>query len=491
MKPSHATASLPAPPSAHHAELLQALADTSTDAIFAKDYQGRYLLFNRAAAQIAGVRVEDVIGRDDAALFPQQAPEIRARDVALMERGEPVTFEEELHTPIGLRIFLTTKGPLRDARSGRVNGLFGVARDVTDSVLARQRIERSEQRYRLAAAGGYVWDWDLQHGRGETHSSFWVQLGREVPADDQVFEHFSALVHPQDRERWRAALRAHIVERVPYELEFRARHADGRWRWFHTQGQAMWDETGRATYMAGTTFDITARREAEEVLQRTRGELSQLLLRLMEQERDTTQRLAQTLHDRLGQALGGARLHLDVALAHGDPQQHLQRVSMLLDDAIADVRHLLVELRPPLLQEFGLAAALDNEVRTCGADGLRIALALDCGAAASQARWPDAVEYAAFMIAREALANALRHAQAASVRLHLDGDGHRLELVAQDDGIGIADDAHQGRPGHLGLVGMRERAASIGATLSVVRGEHGGTRVHLAWQAQPHTSGTP
>jgi PAS domain S-box-containing protein len=469
------------------AQLLQTLVEHSPDVIFAKDREGRYVLFNRAAAEFAGATPGSVLGRDDDAMFPSAAAAaIRARDEAVMQQDRPQTFEETLDTALGRRTFLTTKGPMHDAE-GTI-GLFGIARDITDMVQARQRLTLSEQRFRLAAAGGDVWDWDVIGQRAESQSAFWQRLGHEPPVDADAWQRLLELMHPDDAEHWQAALREHIVDRKPYALEFRARHRNGHWRWFRTQGQAVWDEAGRATYMAGTTFDVTDRRHAEDALLRTQSELSHLTRRLMDQERETTARLAQSLHDRLGQALGGARLHLDLAIddAAGVGTQRLGRVSTLLDAAIGEVRRVLVELRPPLLAEQGLAAALDNEVRRGAASGLGVAVRLDASAPATKARWPEAVEHAAFMIAREGLANALRHAQAAHVRLTLTGDGQWLDLRVDDDGHGIADDERLGRPGHLGLVGMRERAASIGAALSIERrsaaGERG-TTLRLAWAA--------
>jgi signal transduction histidine kinase len=367
-----------------------------------------------------------------------------------------------------------------------VVGLFGISRDITQMVRARQDLTRSEQRFRLAAAGGHVWEWDLVGHRAETQSSFWQRLGHEPPADADAPRRLIELMHPDDRDLWQAALHAHIVGRQPYELEFRARHRLGHWRWFRTQGQALWDEAGRATYMAGTTFDVTDRRNAEDALLRTHSALSSLTQRLMEQERESTTRLAQLLHDRLGQTLASARLHLDLALeqaavALGMDGARLGRVSSLLDDAIGEVRRLLVELQPPLLQEQGLAAALDNEARRAAAEGLEARIHFEAQALAATVRWPDMVEHAAFMVAREALANVLRHAGASQVWLVLSGDGRRLELRVEDDGRGIADNDRNGRPGHLGLVGMRERAASIGARLSVERRPEGGTIVRLCW----------
>ena len=184
-----------------------------------------------------------------------------------------------------------------------------------------------------------------------------------------------------------------------------------------------------------------------------------------------------------------SRLHFDLAALQA--QEHvsepLQRVSSLLDEAISEVRRVLVELRPPLLQEHGLAAALDNEVRRGAGHGLGVAVRMESGAGALHARWPESVEHAAFMIAREGLANALRHAQATSVHLRLDGDGSWLLLQLLDDGRGIAEGEQQGRPGHLGLVGMRERAASMGAKLTVEPASGGGTQVRLEWRAAPAT----
>jgi PAS domain S-box-containing protein len=475
---------------ARSARLLQVLADNSPDAIFAKDAEGRYILLNRAAAATLNTTADTVLGKDDTALMPTHAAAIRQRDVEIMQLDRPAMFEEELDTPRGRRVFLTTKGPLREAGPGhKPFGVFGIARDVTERVEARQLLEHSEQRYRLASAGGYVWDWDLENRRGEAQSSFWQRLGHEAPPDGGAFDKLVELTHPDDRPRLQAAVRAHLLHRAPYELEFRARHRSGQWRWFHTQGQAVWRADGRAHYMAGTTFDITARREAEESLRRARVELSELLRRLMDQERETTVRLAHSLHDQLGQVLCGARLHLDLVRTRAPQTEGLEHVSVLLDDAIAEVRRVLVDLRPPLLQEQGLATALDNEVRRDTHRNLTVDVRLHCRGTTTLARWPDRVEHAAFMVAREALTNALRHAQARAVVLHLAGDGTWLDLQVCDDGRGIADEERQSRPGHLGLVGMRERAASIGAALVVQRTSPGGTRVQLRWREREPVPG--
>ena len=126
----------------------------------------------------------------------------------------------------------------------------------------------------------------------------------------------------------------------------------------------------------------------------------------------------------------------------------LLRTSAFVDAAVADVRGLLVELRPPLLREQGLAAALDNELlRDLDGD--------------------------------------------ADVNLQLlAGDSQTLRLSVRDDGRGIADADRAVRPGHLVLVGMRERAIATGARLEVLRQAEGGAEVRVRWGASAPDSRT-
>jgi PAS domain S-box-containing protein len=137
-------------------QLLDAIAEQSEDPIFAKDLEGRYLLFNRAAAGFVGKPANEVIGKDDLQLFPaEQAARIQANDRRGIDEGRMVVTEEVLDTALGQRVFHATKGPLYDS-GGRVIGSFGISRDVTDATRAddelRQRNEELE-RFNRATVG--------------------------------------------------------------------------------------------------------------------------------------------------------------------------------------------------------------------------------------------------------------------------------------------------------------------------------------------------
>ncbi len=126
--------------------LLDTIADISPDAIYAKDLTGRYLLCNREAARLIGRESNAPLGFDDNAIFPaEQAEAMRRNDRQVIEKNQQVTFEETVQTVDGVRTFLATKGPLRDA-NGRIIGIFGIARDVTE------RLENERQLRKISLA---------------------------------------------------------------------------------------------------------------------------------------------------------------------------------------------------------------------------------------------------------------------------------------------------------------------------------------------------
>lgn len=180
-------------------QLLDAIIGSSTDAIFAKDSAGRYLLFNNEAARLTGKTQEEVIGCDDRTLFPpEQAKLIMANDHAVIENRKTVTVQEKLTTADGEVMFLATKGPLFDAE-GRVFGLFGISRDITKLKQVEDALQR--QTGELLARNAEL----------ERFNS--VVVGREL----EMIE-LKRLVNALSRELGRTP---------PYPLDFVGSSADG------------------------------------------------------------------------------------------------------------------------------------------------------------------------------------------------------------------------------------------------------------------------
>jgi signal transduction histidine kinase len=196
------------------------------------------------------------------------------------------------------------------------------------------------------------------------------------------------------------------------------------------------------------------------------------------------QRLARELHDAVTQTLFSSTLIADVlpALYERDAeegQRHLQQLRRLTRGALAEMRSLLVELRPGALNDLPLPDLLKQL-----ADGVQGRTMLEVTVHVSGqpfARLPDPVHVAVYRVAQEALTNVVKHAGAQHATLDVQYRPDGLVLRVEDDGRGF--DPRQRAPGHLGLGIMRERAQGIGATLQVRSRPGAGTQLTLTWRA--------
>ena len=205
-------------------------------------------------------------------------------------------------------------------------------------------------------------------------------------------------------------------------------------------------------------------------LQRSR----ERLVRAQEEER---RRIRRDLHDGLGPVLATAVFQVDDArdITATDPARADEQLAALrttLQEAVADIRRLVYALRPPALDELGLASALAEEVARFNAHGSGPRITLDSPEALPVL--PAAIEVAAYRIALEAVTNAVRHsgAGACSVTLGVNGG---LELEILDDGVGLTKES---RGSGVGLASMSERANELGGALRVEHRRGGGTLVH-------------
>ena len=186
--------------------------------------------------------------------------------------------------------------------------------------------------------------------------------------------------------------------------------------------------------------------------------------------------LARELHDAPLQELAGVIRRLELL-----PEARRENDQLR---AVADqLRGMATELRPPVLDDLGLAAAIEFVAEKEASDTISIVVDLDDRAGLDAAsRPPAAVELALFRIAQEAIANAIRHAQPATIRVTGLVSPSRVELDITDDGRGLLDKEVRGaaRRGRLGLASIRRRAQAIDAEVTI-EGSGSGTRVHVRW----------
>src|SRR2546425_989524 len=402
-------------------------------------------------------------------------------DAEVLSRGVPLQFEESARYIEGERVSVVAKFPLPDA-SGAVTGVGGVATDITE----RKRTEQAlrEQRTLLAEAqnlaGLGCWEWDPASRRvtwsDELYRIYGVERERFTPS----FEGYLERVHPDDREQARATLARALADGRGFIFDERIVRPDGEVRYLRSRGEVLRDDQGRSLQVLGACLAMTEQKNSEAALRAAADNLQALTRRLVEAEEAEPRRIARELHDRVGQNLSALNINLDLALGAAGASPLRRRIEdsvSLVDATLQSIESVMAELRPPLLDEYGLGAALgwyaEEFSRRTG-----IAVALRDGKDAAAGLRPEAA-VALFRIAQEALNHVAKHAGARQVRIEVAGEVEEIVIRVADDRAGF-DPAAAARGKRWGMKTMRERAEAAGGRLEVDSAPGEGTVVRAS-----------
>ncbi|HEX5642603.1 MAG TPA: histidine kinase [Thermoleophilia bacterium] len=338
-------------------------------------------------------------------------------------------------------------------------------------VKLEEELRQSREDLDRAQAVGHLGSWRLDIRENvltwsdENYRIFGMPVGAPL-----TYETFLGVVHPDDRalvdRRWRAGLRGE-----PYDIEHRLLVA-GRVKWVREKAFLEYDESGRLLGGFGITQDVTDRRAAEEALRESEAERAKQLERA---------RLARDLHDSVSQAIFAASLKAEALSEAGkcaDPQiaETAAQVSRLCRGALAELRTMLLELRGERLEDLPMETLLRQLVDAIeGRTSTQVGLTVEGTSAL-----PTAVHVAFYRVAQEALNNLARHARATRARVEASLGEAEARIEVSDNGCGF--EPRDFGPGHLGLRSMRERAAEIGADLTLASARDEGTRVILLWR---------
>jgi PAS domain S-box-containing protein len=236
--------------------------------------------------------------------------------------------------------------------------------------------------------------------------------------------------------------------------------------------------------------DITAHHNAEQQLKTSNEELRALASHLTEIREEERASMAREVHDELGQQLTG--LKMDLALiskrASGESKEWLKgkmgETLALLDTTIRTVRKIASELRPSILDDLGLVAALDWHAQEFGK---RMGIPTSFETNGVDIDIPPAVSIGLFRICQESLTNVARHARATHVRICLLEEEDHVLLSIQDDGQGIDPQKINKKEKTLGLLGMKERALMMGGTLTIDSAVRAGVTLSIKVPIEPVT----
>jgi PAS domain S-box-containing protein len=279
-------------------------------------------------------------------------------------------------------------------------------------------------------------------------------------------------VYPEDRARVREEFEEMVRTGVGHCFEFRIVSKNGEIRYFQSEGSPIGDASGKVTAVVGVSRDITERKRNENELRISTAQLQALSRRLVELQESERRQLSRELHDRIGQSLTALNINLDVlkktlaSYSNNEVDLRLEDSVGLLESTMEAVENVMSELRPPMLDDHGLGAALDWHARNFSR---RTGIAVAVRASGPAVRPAPQIEIALFRIAQEGLNNVAKHASARRVEIALSHTNEECVMSVRDDGIGfddVADISDKPKPG-LGMVTMRERAQAVDGRFEV------------------------
>jgi len=452
------------------------LFENATDIVFVCDSQGDIISINRAGEQSNGyTRAKLIRSNLSRLLAPQYVDEARRVLESLMAGQEQASAKWELVAKDGRRVRLEVNLRLV-RRNGQAAEIRGIARDITQRELAEEALRQSEGRFRAvfekAAIGIALVD---MHGYPiESNPALQKMLGYNQTELARMA--FTQYTHPDDAQA-DSCLFTELVEgkRDQCQLDKRFCRKGGEVVWGLLTASLVRNQNGEPQYVVAMVEDITTRKRATEALR----QLSGRLLRLQDEER---RRIARELHDSTAQSLSALSMSLskvrDLASdLNARGRAHLSESLELAEKSSREIRTLSYLLHPPLLDELGLASALqwfiDGYTQRTGID-------VDLELPPEVVRLPGDIELALYRVVQEGLTNIHLHSGSKEAQICLKCLPDQVVLTVADQGRGLPPNLLQrggqrGAKVGVGISGMRERIRQLGGQFEIDTGGKGTT----------------
>jgi PAS domain S-box-containing protein len=489
---------------------IEAIVQNSDDAIISKTPDGIITSWNPGAERMYGYTADEAIGRSIAIIMPPELPDEFADIMERLRRGEHIDHYETTRVrKDGERLHVSVSiAPISNAE-GRLIGAATIARNITEQRRAHQRLVSLQQMtaaFSEALTARQVAEVVVNQGFALLNSPSCVVALLEPDGDK-----LRIIGQRNVEDVFNPARSVPMTDRLPLVDAART-------------GQPVWIGS-QAAYLAGypnltnlvrrrgsqagaflplsvhgrrlgvvgigfaepQTFDDHTKSFLVSIAQQCAQALERALL-YEEAEHNAIiherERLARDLHDAVTQTLFTASIITEALprIWKSNPDkvaERLEYLNRLNRGALAEMRTILIELRPERLLSIGLGELLD-QLSTAMQARKTIGISFQ---QEDQRALPENVHIAFYRIAQEALNNIAKHAGASQLSIYLRTDATGAELRIQDNGKGFRAD---GQYSGFGLTTMRERAGEVGASLQVSSQPGAGTHVHVRWSPQSH-----
>ena len=446
------------------AEQWRSLVENSPDHIMLLD---RDLVIRYLNVPGSGVKVKDVVGTTPDTHYPEEKrPEIRKIFRDVLRTGETATIYSEYRLPDGGMHHYESLISVRMI-DGKAVGLTNSTRDITERRRGEEALKESEKKYRDLVDTAIV---GIIQSTTDGELLFANQAVADMAGFDTVEEFVAEgaiprYTDPQQRKEWVEALKKNgRVDDIEVEMLDR----------YGNICYGLLSAALEGDIITSVTIDITDRVRTSRELIKSQKELRYLTRKLESVREEERASIAREIHDELGQSMTALKMNLvwlreKLTKGQEDLSEKVKSLEDIVDDNLQIVKKISSELRPTMLDDLGLAAALewhsqDFQKKT----GIRCTLVLE----------PDDFELdtdrstTLFRIYQEAMTNIFRHAQATRVRISLSDATGSVVLSINDNGKGIEDENITNAKS-LGLVGMRERVHHWDGSVEIRRKKKG------------------
>jgi PAS domain S-box-containing protein len=473
-------------------EKYRALVEQVPAVIYLEGVDGHLIYGSPRLHDLLGVTAEEVIADPelwDTMVHPDDAASVAADDSEAERTGDAWHKEYRTVAKDGRVVWVRDDAVL--VRDDDGNQLFwrGVMIDVTERKEIEIALRAAEDQYRqiVEQVPAVIYIQDLDGNiiyLSPQYERLFGYTAEERMADRTIW---TGRIHPDDRERVLAEDEQTYETGSPFNMEYRLHTKDGRLLWVQDSSVLVYDEDGEPRFWQGVMVDETALKRTQEELtdslqrlERISEERRLLLARLVDaQERERTQ-IASDIHDDSVQVITavGLRLHA-LRRQLTDPQQValLDRLDRTVTDAVARLRRLMFDLRPPALERDGLATAVESWLSQAASDSGFDYRVIDH----LKEEPPENERVTLYRICAEALSNIRKHAEASSVVVTMETVDGGVLIEVQDDGVGfdVPASEQESEDGHIGLSAIRERCRMSGGWCRIESERGKGTTVRF------------
>lgn len=399
----------------------------------------------------------------------------------VLDTGTPR--KEEWLRSEGDRVYELIHYPFRDLDGSPLVLTLGI--DITERKQMEEALRQGEEKYRLLVNQipalvfkGYAdWSVDFFDNKIETLTGY-----SKEDFDSRRLK-WCDLIPPEDLDYATKVFREALKSDGSYVREHRIIRKDQEIRWVQCWGQIFFNEAGKIDYINGVTFDVTARKELEEILRQSEGSLRHLTSRLLTIQEKERERIARELHDELGQSLLVLKMQMSALQRRGREGKPLEadytEMLQALDEIMGNVRRLSRNLSPYILADLGLETALQRLLQDFSKYH-RLNLEVSGNFAGLNQAIPVSEQIHIYRIFQECLTNIGKHSGASNLRVAVSRGEGEISLLLEDNGRGFDLEAVQvpSVPGRgIGLATLRERARLLGGRLFITSAPGQGTCV--------------